>query len=128
MSSSSRPERTLDTISTSPRQALNERVVPAIDVAHYASGLLRPGGSFITIDDARGDQAHHGVTAGAAVTSAMSIFIAALAAELAPARANTIIIDSGGRPARHASGRAGRLHLVAHPPDPRARSRRGCGD
>ncbi len=42
----------------------------------------------------------------------MSIFVAALATELAPARANTIIIDSGMSPVIPVGRRVGKLYLV----------------
>jgi NAD(P)-dependent dehydrogenase (short-subunit alcohol dehydrogenase family) len=80
----------LDTSADDVRTALSEHVVQGLEVARNAVGKMRPGGTFIFLSGTGGRRVGHGLGIASAATAAMPPFVAALALEVAPVRANLI--------------------------------------
>jgi NAD(P)-dependent dehydrogenase (short-subunit alcohol dehydrogenase family) len=72
------------------RDVLSGHVVLALDVARNAVGKMRPGGTLLFMGGTGGKRVRPGLGIVSAATAAMPPFVAALALELAPVRANLI--------------------------------------
>jgi NAD(P)-dependent dehydrogenase (short-subunit alcohol dehydrogenase family) len=72
------------------RQAISGHVVLALEVARYAAGRMRPGGTLLLVGGTGGRRVRHGLGIVSAATAALPPFTAALALELAPVRVNLI--------------------------------------
>jgi NAD(P)-dependent dehydrogenase (short-subunit alcohol dehydrogenase family) len=72
------------------REALSEHIVQGLEVARSAVGKMRPGGTLIFMSGTGGRVIGHGNGIASAATAAMPPFVAALALEVAPVRANLI--------------------------------------
>ncbi|MEV4619403.1 SDR family oxidoreductase [Asanoa sp. NPDC049573] len=70
--------------------AVGDHIVLALDVARNAAGRMRPGGTLIVMGGTGGRKIGRGLGIASAATAALPPFIAALALELAPLRANLI--------------------------------------
>jgi NAD(P)-dependent dehydrogenase (short-subunit alcohol dehydrogenase family) len=72
------------------REALSEHIVQGLEVARSAVGKMRPGGTLIFMGGTGGRRIGHGSGIASAATAALPPFVAALALEVAPVRANLI--------------------------------------
>jgi NAD(P)-dependent dehydrogenase (short-subunit alcohol dehydrogenase family) len=72
------------------REALSDHVVVGLEVARSAAGRMRPGGTLILMGGTGGRRVKPGLGIASAATAALPPFVAALALELAPVRANLI--------------------------------------
>ncbi|MGX7677352.1 SDR family oxidoreductase [Jatrophihabitans sp. DSM 45814] len=72
------------------RDALSDHVVLGLDVARYAAGKMRPGGTLLLMGGTGGRRVGRGLGIASAATAALPPFTAALALELAPVRVNLI--------------------------------------
>jgi NAD(P)-dependent dehydrogenase (short-subunit alcohol dehydrogenase family) len=72
------------------RQAISGHVVLGLEVARYAAGKMRPGGTLLFMGGTGGRRVGHGLGIVSAATAALPPFTAALALELAPVRVNLI--------------------------------------
>jgi NAD(P)-dependent dehydrogenase (short-subunit alcohol dehydrogenase family) len=72
------------------REAISGHAVLALDVARNAVGKMRPGGTLLFMGGTGGRRVRRGIGAVSAATNATPAFIAALALEVAPIRANLI--------------------------------------
>jgi NAD(P)-dependent dehydrogenase (short-subunit alcohol dehydrogenase family) len=72
------------------REALSDHVVVGLDVARSAAGMMRPGGTLILMGGTGGRRVKPSLGIASAATAALPPFVAALALELAPVRANLI--------------------------------------
>jgi NAD(P)-dependent dehydrogenase (short-subunit alcohol dehydrogenase family) len=72
------------------RQALSDHVVVALQVARYAVGKMRPGGTFLLMGGTGGRRVSRDLGIAAAATAVLPPFTAALALALAPVRVNLI--------------------------------------
>ena len=72
------------------REALSEHIVQGLEVARSAVSKMRPGGTLIFMGGTGGRRIGHGSGIASAATAAMPPFVAALALEVAPVRANLI--------------------------------------
>jgi NAD(P)-dependent dehydrogenase (short-subunit alcohol dehydrogenase family) len=70
------------------REALSEHIGQGLEVARSAVGKMRPGGTLIFMGGTGGRRIGQGIASAA--TDAMPPFVAALALEVAPVRANLI--------------------------------------
>ena len=80
----------LEMDSAQVRQAVSEHLVLALEVARYAAGKMRPGGTLLLMGGTGGRRVGHGLGIASAATAALPPFTAALALELAPVRVNLI--------------------------------------
>jgi NAD(P)-dependent dehydrogenase (short-subunit alcohol dehydrogenase family) len=80
----------LEMDSAQVRQAISGHVVLALEVARYAAGRMRPGGTLLLVGGTGGRRVGHGLGIVSAATAALPPFTAALALELAPVRVNLI--------------------------------------
>jgi NAD(P)-dependent dehydrogenase (short-subunit alcohol dehydrogenase family) len=80
----------LEMDSAQVRDALGGHVVLALAVARHAAGKMRPGGTLLFMGGTGGRRIGHGLGIVSAATAALPPFVAALALELAPVRANLI--------------------------------------
>jgi len=80
----------LEMDSAQVRDALGGHVVLALAVARLAAGKMRPGGTLLFMGGTGGRRIGHGLGIVSAATAALPPFVAALALELAPVRANLI--------------------------------------
>jgi NAD(P)-dependent dehydrogenase (short-subunit alcohol dehydrogenase family) len=72
------------------REALSEHIVQGLEVARSAVSKMRPGGTLIFMGGTGGRRIGHGSGIASAATAALPPFVAALALEVAPVRANLI--------------------------------------
>jgi NAD(P)-dependent dehydrogenase (short-subunit alcohol dehydrogenase family) len=72
------------------RDALSEHIVQGLEVARSAVSKMRPGGTLIFMGGTGGRRIGHGSGIASAATAALPPFVAALALEVAPVRANLI--------------------------------------
>jgi NAD(P)-dependent dehydrogenase (short-subunit alcohol dehydrogenase family) len=72
------------------RDALSGHVVLAMEVARHAVGKMRPGGSLLFMGGTGGRRIGRGLGIASAATAVNPPFVAVLALELAPVRANLI--------------------------------------
>jgi NAD(P)-dependent dehydrogenase (short-subunit alcohol dehydrogenase family) len=72
------------------REVLSGHVVLGLEVARNAAGRMRPGGTLLLMGGTAGRRVGHGLGIASAATAALPPFVAALALELAPVRANLI--------------------------------------
>ncbi|MEY9894306.1 NAD(P)-dependent dehydrogenase (short-subunit alcohol dehydrogenase family) [Catenulispora sp. MAP5-51] len=72
------------------RDALSDHVVLGLEVARNAAGKMRPGGTLLFMGGTGGRRVRRDLGIVSAATAALPPFIAALALELAPVRANLI--------------------------------------
>ena len=72
------------------RDALSDHVVLGLEVAQNAAPKMRPGGTLLLMGGTGGRRVGHGLGIASAATATLPPFIAALALELAPIRANLI--------------------------------------
>ena len=72
------------------REALSDHVVLGLEVARSAAGKMRPGGTLILVGGTGGRWVGRDLGIASAATAALGPFVAALALELAPVRANLI--------------------------------------
>jgi NAD(P)-dependent dehydrogenase (short-subunit alcohol dehydrogenase family) len=72
------------------RDALSDHVVLGLEVARYAVGKMRPGGTLIFMGGTGGRRVSRELGIVSAATAALPPFTAALALELAPVRVNLI--------------------------------------
>jgi NAD(P)-dependent dehydrogenase (short-subunit alcohol dehydrogenase family) len=72
------------------REALSGHIVVALEVTRAAVGKMRPGGTLLFMSGTGGRLIGHGNGIASAATDAMPPFVAALALEIAPVRANII--------------------------------------
>jgi NAD(P)-dependent dehydrogenase (short-subunit alcohol dehydrogenase family) len=72
------------------RDALSGHVVLALEVARHAVGKMRPGGTLLFMGGTGGRRIGRGLGIASAATAVNPPFVAALALELAPVRANLI--------------------------------------
>ena len=72
------------------RESLSSHVELGLEVARNAVGKMRPGGTLIFMGDAGSRRVAPGIGIASAVSAVMPPFVAALALEIAPARANAI--------------------------------------
>jgi NAD(P)-dependent dehydrogenase (short-subunit alcohol dehydrogenase family) len=72
------------------RDSLGGHVAMALDVARNAVGKMRRGGTLVFMGDAGSRRVVPGIGIASAVSAVMPPFVAALALELAPVRANAI--------------------------------------
>ena len=80
----------LEMSSDQVRDALSDHVVLGLEVARYARGKMRPGGTLVLMGGTGGRRIVRGLGIAAAATAAIPPFAAALALELAPVRVNLI--------------------------------------
>jgi NAD(P)-dependent dehydrogenase (short-subunit alcohol dehydrogenase family) len=80
----------LEMSSDQVRDALSNHVVLGLEVARYAHGKMRPGGTLVLMGGTGGRRIVRGLGIAAAATAAIPPFAAALALELAPVRVNLI--------------------------------------
>jgi NAD(P)-dependent dehydrogenase (short-subunit alcohol dehydrogenase family) len=80
----------LEMDSTQLRDSLSGHVELGLEVARNAVGKMRPGGTLIFMGDAGSRRVAPGIGIASAVSAVMPPFVAALALEIAPARANAI--------------------------------------
>jgi NAD(P)-dependent dehydrogenase (short-subunit alcohol dehydrogenase family) len=80
----------LEMDSAEVRDAVSEHLVLALEVARYAAGKMRPGGTLLLIGGTGGRRVGRGLGIVSAATAALPPFTAALALELAPIRVNLI--------------------------------------
>jgi NAD(P)-dependent dehydrogenase (short-subunit alcohol dehydrogenase family) len=72
------------------RQLLSDHVVLGLEVARNAAGKMRPGGTLLFMGGTAGRRISRDLGIVSAATAALPPFVAALALELAPVRANLI--------------------------------------
>jgi NAD(P)-dependent dehydrogenase (short-subunit alcohol dehydrogenase family) len=72
------------------RDVLSDHVVLGLEVARHAVGKMRPGGTLLLMGGTGGRRIRQGSGIVSAATAALPPFVAALALELAPVRANLI--------------------------------------
>ncbi|HTP21866.1 MAG TPA: SDR family oxidoreductase [Solirubrobacteraceae bacterium] len=72
------------------RDGLSDHVVLGLEVARHAHGKMRPGGTLVFMGGTGGRRIVRGLGIAGAATAALPPFVAALALELAPVRANLI--------------------------------------
>jgi len=72
------------------RDLLSDHVALGLDVARNAVGKMRPGGTLLFMGGTGGRRVGHGLGIVSAATAALPPFVAALALEIAPVRANLI--------------------------------------
>ena len=72
------------------REAVSGHIVVGLEVARNAVAKMRPGGTLLFMSGAGGRRIGHGNGIASAATDAMPAFVAALALEIAPVRANLI--------------------------------------
>jgi len=72
------------------RDGLSDHVVLDLEVARHAHGKMRPGGTFVFMGGTGGRRIVRGLGIAASATAALPPFVAALALEIAPVRANLI--------------------------------------
>jgi NAD(P)-dependent dehydrogenase (short-subunit alcohol dehydrogenase family) len=72
------------------RDVLSGHVALALDVARNAIGKMRPGGTLLFMGGTGGKRVRRGLGIVSAATAAQPPFVAALALEVAPVRANVI--------------------------------------
>src|ERR1700722_13960083 len=72
------------------RDAISDHIVLALNVARNAAGRVRPGGTLLLMGGTGGRRIGPGAGIVPAATAALPPFVAALALELAPIRANLI--------------------------------------
>jgi NAD(P)-dependent dehydrogenase (short-subunit alcohol dehydrogenase family) len=72
------------------RDALSDHVILDLAVARNAVGKMRPGGTLLFMGGTGGRRVGRGLGIASAATAALPSFVAALALELAPVRANLI--------------------------------------
>jgi NAD(P)-dependent dehydrogenase (short-subunit alcohol dehydrogenase family) len=72
------------------RDALGGHVVQGLEVARYAVAKMRPGGTLLFMGGTGGRRIGHGLGIASAATAVLPPFVAALALEVAPVRANLI--------------------------------------
>jgi NAD(P)-dependent dehydrogenase (short-subunit alcohol dehydrogenase family) len=72
------------------RDVLSDHVVLDLEVARNAVGKMRPGGTLLFMGGTGGRRVARGLGIASAATAALPPFVAALALELAPVRANLI--------------------------------------
>jgi NAD(P)-dependent dehydrogenase (short-subunit alcohol dehydrogenase family) len=90
--------RLLDLDADQAREALAERIVPALEVARGAAPKMGGGGSLILIGGTGARKISREIGIGSAAVAAMAAFTATLALELAPIRVNLInpgFVDTG---------------------------------
>jgi NAD(P)-dependent dehydrogenase (short-subunit alcohol dehydrogenase family) len=80
----------LEMSSDQVRDGLSDHVVLGLEVARYARGKMRPGGTLVLMGGTGGRRIVRGLGIAAAATAAIPPFAAALALELAPVRVNLI--------------------------------------
>ncbi|MBO3749186.1 SDR family oxidoreductase [Streptosporangiaceae bacterium NEAU-GS5] len=80
----------LDMTAAEVKEALSGHIVTALEVARYAVGKMRPGGTLLFMGGTGGRRVGHGLGIVSAATAAMPPFAAALAVEIAPVRVNLI--------------------------------------
>ncbi len=80
----------LEMDSDQARDALSSHVVLGLDVARNAVGKMRPGGTLLFMGGTGGRRIGRGLGLVSAATAALPPFVAALALEIAPVRANLI--------------------------------------
>jgi NAD(P)-dependent dehydrogenase (short-subunit alcohol dehydrogenase family) len=71
-------------------EALSGHIVLGLEVARHAVGKMRPGGTLVLMGGTGGRRIVRGLGIASAATAAIPPFVAALALELAPVRANLI--------------------------------------
>ncbi|HEY1574665.1 MAG TPA: SDR family oxidoreductase [Pseudonocardiaceae bacterium] len=72
------------------RDAVSGHIAVALGIARNAVGRMRPGGTLLFMGGTGGRRIGHGMGIVSAATAAMPPFVAALALEIAPVRANVI--------------------------------------
>jgi NAD(P)-dependent dehydrogenase (short-subunit alcohol dehydrogenase family) len=72
------------------RIGLSDHIVLGLEVARNAVGKMRPGGTLLFMGGTGGRRIAHGLGIASAATAALPPFVAALALEIAPVRANLI--------------------------------------
>jgi NAD(P)-dependent dehydrogenase (short-subunit alcohol dehydrogenase family) len=72
------------------RDSLGGHVVLGLEVARNVLGRIRPGGTLVFMGDSGSRRVVPGIGIASAVSAVMPPFVAALALEIAPARANAI--------------------------------------
>jgi NAD(P)-dependent dehydrogenase (short-subunit alcohol dehydrogenase family) len=72
------------------RDVLSDHVILDLEVARNAAGKMRPGGTLVFMGGTGGRRVGRGLSIASAATAALPPFVAALALELAPVRANLI--------------------------------------
>jgi NAD(P)-dependent dehydrogenase (short-subunit alcohol dehydrogenase family) len=72
------------------RDVLSDHIVLGLEVARNAVGKMRPGGTLLFMGGTGGRRVGGGLGIASAATAALPPFVAALALELAPVRANLI--------------------------------------
>jgi NAD(P)-dependent dehydrogenase (short-subunit alcohol dehydrogenase family) len=82
--------RLLDLDITQPRRALDEQLLLFVEVARYAAGKVKAGGTLIFMGGTGGRRPGIGLGIASTVTAALSALTANLALELAPVRVNLI--------------------------------------
>lgn len=80
----------LELSSAQLRDSLGSHVELGLEIARNAVGRMRPGGTLILMGDAGSRRVAPGIGIASAVSAVMPPFIAALALEIAPVRANAI--------------------------------------
>lgn len=80
----------LEMDSAQVRDSLGGHVAMALDVARNAVGKMRRGGTLVFMGDAGSRRVVPGIGIASAVSAVMPPFVAALALEIAPVRANAI--------------------------------------
>jgi NAD(P)-dependent dehydrogenase (short-subunit alcohol dehydrogenase family) len=90
--------RLLDLDGDRTREALGERIVPALEVARAGAPKMSAGGSLILIGGTGAHKISREIGVGSAAVAGMAAFTATLALELAPVRVNLInpgFVDTG---------------------------------
>jgi NAD(P)-dependent dehydrogenase (short-subunit alcohol dehydrogenase family) len=72
------------------RGAMSDRITLGLEVARYAAGKMRPGGTLLLMGSTGARRIGHGNGIASAAFAALPPFVAALALELAPVRVNLI--------------------------------------
>jgi NAD(P)-dependent dehydrogenase (short-subunit alcohol dehydrogenase family) len=72
------------------RDALSDHIVVDLEVARHAVGRMRPGGTLLFMGGTGGRKISRALGIASAATAALPPFVAALALEIAPVRANLI--------------------------------------
>jgi NAD(P)-dependent dehydrogenase (short-subunit alcohol dehydrogenase family) len=72
------------------RDALSDHIVVDLEVARHAVGRMRPGGTLLFMGGTGGRKISRALGIASAATAALPPFVAALAIEIAPVRANLI--------------------------------------
>jgi NAD(P)-dependent dehydrogenase (short-subunit alcohol dehydrogenase family) len=80
----------LEMDATQVRHAVGDHVALSLDVARNAVGKMRPGGTLLFMGGTGGRRIDHRLGLASAATAALPPFVAALALEVAPVRANLI--------------------------------------